>query len=451
MAMSPAYRGTARVEVAPPVDASTASARQNFMDTQSVVALSDAVIGPAAQRIRLPNAEELRDSVSARPVGDTHVLEIRAERPQPEQAAAWADSVTQSYVNFRRAEALNNITVSAELTRQRIEALNGQRAKLDVELAKKPSNEAQLQGQRDRLSRQISVLQEQLPFISKEGIVARSPATVIKAATAGRKPVRPDTMRYLAGAGLLGVVLGTARHLIGTRRARRSVAGPTSDAASGSTIGATVPVDTAEVTSVLQKVGSDALKGLEASNLQARQMLDSVGKLRHELSELAQKSPESLVADVKAEVKGAVGQIQSGAVQIESKVDYLTEQVGEIVETAPRMVEAIRHAAVKLAEKAIFDREQAGELKTTLEAQLGGAMERRMDASASELRARLDEQLEGHSVRLQAALEPFRQSADGLVQRVELLDEGLKQHFRSNDDELKQRIGSFTAQLAEAL
>lgn len=166
-------------------------------------------------------------SISAR--GETEVVAVTAESPEPAEAARVANTYAQTYIDIRRQQLVDDLLGAAGQVQARLdgidaqlEALNGELAALDgVIAAGGPEEQLELlRAQRALLAEEVA--NRRLPLLSQRtaysqqldelqlasSITQGGGARVVTAAEVPESPVRPTTSRNLVLGAVVGLLLG---------------------------------------------------------------------------------------------------------------------------------------------------------------------------------------------------------------------------------------------------
>ncbi len=179
------------------------NAPERFVATQVDVARSRAVLEQAAGRVGFNSAEALAEAVSISPGSTTDTLSVAGRAARPDLAAAYADAVAESYVENRRAAAVQGIDDAVEAIAARLQELEAQAAAAST----------------SPLARQAAEAEYQRLFGLRENLVVRAElqqglAEIIAQAVPPTAPVSPRPVRTVAVALVLGTLLGAGAGLL---------------------------------------------------------------------------------------------------------------------------------------------------------------------------------------------------------------------------------------------
>ena len=153
----------------------------------------------------------------ARQVGQTDVIDIGAANTDPQQAADIANAYAESYIQYRRDQAVDNLLAAgeqlsrkvADLQKQIDEATSAAAAALASANANRPAN-SQLTAvptpERDALVNQQALFKQRLDQLQVDAALKDGGAQMVAPAVAPTTPVRPRPLRNAAlglGAGLV--------------------------------------------------------------------------------------------------------------------------------------------------------------------------------------------------------------------------------------------------------
>ncbi|MBW3614733.1 MAG: polysaccharide biosynthesis tyrosine autokinase [Actinobacteria bacterium] len=158
--------------------------------------------------------------VTASAVGQTDVMEVRAESTDPERAALVANTYVTSYIEFRRNQAVDDLLAAADQIRQKIAQLQAQ---IDGAVPVATSAAPQVRGARatttttdsSDLERQKASLQDQqdlfrqkLDQLQVDAALKSGGAQLVTPAVAPTTPIRPTPRRNAVVALAVGLMLG---------------------------------------------------------------------------------------------------------------------------------------------------------------------------------------------------------------------------------------------------
>jgi capsular exopolysaccharide synthesis family protein len=217
---TPVYQGHARVLLQPSKTvfevASGQSASAVRVQTEMQILRSAPVRDLVRKRLGVA------PPVSVSQVAGTEVIDVGAESIKPSLAADVANAYAESYIDFRRDQAVNSLLAAGEQLRVRI-------ADLQQQIDEKNANAAQATAEaranpaaggpttdpaRDVLVSQQGLLKQRLDQLQIDAALKDGGALVVAPATTPIQPVRPRPLHNLLLAFGLAVVLGLAAALV---------------------------------------------------------------------------------------------------------------------------------------------------------------------------------------------------------------------------------------------
>ena len=141
---TPTYRATATVLLRPNDPTEQLNPNSNaqpvgadadrFVTGQRSIARSTPVAQEAAKALRGVSAKQIQDGVSVTQGGQSNVLAISAEDPQPGRARGMANAVAKGYIENRRQAAVAGLERAAKDIQDKLGPLQAQIGQLDVRL-----------------------------------------------------------------------------------------------------------------------------------------------------------------------------------------------------------------------------------------------------------------------------------------------------------------------------
>ena len=165
--------------------------REPAVDTEIRVLESQAV--RRAVRERLGTGA----SVHVRPAARTDIIEVRAEERHPVLAAAVANAYAESYIEFRRKQAVDDLFAATEQIERKL-------ADLQRRTETAPTGEA------EQLRRVQSLFREELDKLQVTAELRTGGAQILTQATPPRQPFEPRPLRNAVVSLVIGLVLGIA-------------------------------------------------------------------------------------------------------------------------------------------------------------------------------------------------------------------------------------------------
>ncbi|MBW3650201.1 MAG: polysaccharide biosynthesis tyrosine autokinase [Actinobacteria bacterium] len=158
---------------------------------------------------RLGSAPE----VSATAIPDADGIEVVARSHDPEWAVRVADAYANSYIEFRRAQAVASLLGPGEEIRERIAELQAELDELDTRIEASRSAEVTpgdggLVARRDSLVEQQALFKRKLDELQVDASVKGSETLLLASASAPTSPVSPRPLRDGVLAAVVGLLLG---------------------------------------------------------------------------------------------------------------------------------------------------------------------------------------------------------------------------------------------------
>lgn len=166
-------------------------------------------------RERIGNAPK----VAASAVGQTDVLEVRAQSTDPEKAALIANTYATSYIEFRRTQAVDDLLAAAEQIQSKIIDLQGQidgaapvpastTATTARGAAPTTTVAADVATRRASLQQQQALFRQKLDELQVDAALKSGGAQLVTPAAAPTSPIRPTPLRNAIVALAVGLMLG---------------------------------------------------------------------------------------------------------------------------------------------------------------------------------------------------------------------------------------------------
>jgi len=151
--------------------------------------------------------------VSASQVGQTSVLQVKAESTVSAQAAAVANAYANAYIELRRARAVDELLAASQQIQGKIGDLQKQIDDLDnqVSSAAGPQQAAVRQTiapQKDALVEQQALFKQKIDQLQVDAALKNGGAELVTPASASSAPVRPTPRRTGILALVVGLMLG---------------------------------------------------------------------------------------------------------------------------------------------------------------------------------------------------------------------------------------------------
>ncbi|HAP75687.1 MAG TPA: hypothetical protein DCR14_06345, partial [Acidimicrobiaceae bacterium] len=155
--------------------------------------------------------------VAASVVGATDVVVLRVEAADPTTARHLADAYAAAYIEVSASTALRDLATARAEVQANADAIAERLASVTDELATLPADDAarpalvELQAS---LSAQQGKLVGRLAELDIDLALQDGGAAVIRSASAAGTPVRPEPLRAIALAGVLGLLIGAGAALV---------------------------------------------------------------------------------------------------------------------------------------------------------------------------------------------------------------------------------------------
>lgn len=217
---TPIYRAGARVLLTPggSLFDNTGQRSVTFTDVQTEIQVigSQPVLDLAREKLGSGTPR-----VQVVPVGQTSVLEIRAQSTSPETAATVANTYAESYIEYTRKQGVSAILSAAEEIQRKADEVQGQVDNLSNQLAALPSctgnnpppecsRRLQLQEDRDAALGQLTPLKQRLNELDVDAAFNTGGPRLITPAAVPTTPFKPTPKRNaILGMGV-GLLFGTA-------------------------------------------------------------------------------------------------------------------------------------------------------------------------------------------------------------------------------------------------
>jgi polysaccharide biosynthesis transport protein len=162
--------------------------------------------------------------VSAAQVGDTAVIEVRANSTDPSQAAAIANAYANSYVEYRRKQSVDNLLAIGQELQPRIDSLQKQVDQLNSQInsapacsspsqmpsacAQRDNIQSNVTPRRDALVNQQQLYKQRLDQLQVNADLSTGNAELATPADVPTSPVSPKPLRSVVTAIGVGLILG---------------------------------------------------------------------------------------------------------------------------------------------------------------------------------------------------------------------------------------------------
>jgi polysaccharide biosynthesis transport protein len=215
---TPVYQGRARVLLQGSESLFETGQGQRFdptfVQTEVQVMQSEPVRARVQERLgRAPK-------VSAIPIGQTAVVEVRAESTDPVDAANVTNAYVEAYIDYRREQAIDNLVKAGQELQRKIDAtqreIDDLTNRINAAPACTPANPGgcserdSLLRIRDGLTTQQAPFRQKLDQLQVDASLKNGGAQVVTPAPVPSEPIRPRPVRNgLLGLGT-GLILGTS-------------------------------------------------------------------------------------------------------------------------------------------------------------------------------------------------------------------------------------------------
>ncbi|MDQ3979877.1 MAG: polysaccharide biosynthesis tyrosine autokinase [Actinomycetota bacterium] len=193
---SPVYEGRARLLLQPRTSESLFDPNSGQRaDPSRSLQTEIEVLKSRPVREQVRNQLGVSPQVSARPVGQTDVIEVVAHHGVPKTAADVANASARLYINFRRQQTIEDLLAASEQIQRKMTALQ---AEIDAASG----------AQRDALIQQHGLFKQKLDQLQVDTELKRGGAQLVAESLIPTDPVAPRPARYAAFALVLGGALG---------------------------------------------------------------------------------------------------------------------------------------------------------------------------------------------------------------------------------------------------
>ena len=210
---TPVYRASAEVLVQPRGSESvfnpdsSPNSPAGTVETEIRVVRSDPVRNAVTARLgHAPKVEAIR-------VGETEVMRISAVNRKAGRAAEVANAYAESYVAFRKSQAVGDLETASDQIRAKIEALDTEIDALDRRMTGASASDrdalrASLGPRYTNLLTERSLLAQKLDSLEVDAALKTGGAQLVAAADVPRSPASPKPVRNALVALLVGLILG---------------------------------------------------------------------------------------------------------------------------------------------------------------------------------------------------------------------------------------------------
>ncbi len=190
-----------------------------FSDTQGrssfgAIETEIEVLGSDPVRDRVRDRLGTVPEISARRLGETEVMQVAARSIDADRAATIANAYAQSYVEFRKAEAVGDLQAASRGIEDKIDQLQREIDALESQITRASSGdqstESALEPRYTNLLTQQGLLAQKLDELQVDAALKSGGARIVRSAIPPESPAAPKPVRNALAALALGLVLGTS-------------------------------------------------------------------------------------------------------------------------------------------------------------------------------------------------------------------------------------------------
>jgi len=205
----PVYQGTAQILLQPrstesPFDEQTGqrSDPARAVETEIQVMKSEPVRAEVERQLgAVPK-------VSATPVGQTDIIEVKAENTDPQQAAAIANAYANAYIGFRRKQAVDDVLAASTEIQRKVTDLQRQTDAIRVPSPTAQNPNPASPPEREALIEQQVLFKQRLSQLQVDAALKTGGAQLVTSASAPSSPIKPTPVRSGAVALAVGLIFG---------------------------------------------------------------------------------------------------------------------------------------------------------------------------------------------------------------------------------------------------
>ena len=145
--------------------------------------------------------------ISVSPVGQTDVIEVKAQSTDPRRAAVVANAYARSYIDFRRKQAVNDLFAAGREVQVQVDKLQKQIDALAVADSKGVVNAANA-ARRDVILQQQALFKQKLDQLQVDAALKTGGAQLVTEASVPTSPIKPTPKRTGALALAVGLMFG---------------------------------------------------------------------------------------------------------------------------------------------------------------------------------------------------------------------------------------------------
>ncbi|MGI8683514.1 MAG: polysaccharide biosynthesis tyrosine autokinase [Acidimicrobiales bacterium] len=205
---TPVYQGTAELllqsrSTQSPFDPQSGQRNDPIRAVQTEIQVLKSQPVRDAVRKKIGDAPEVKVS----PVGQTDVIEVKAQSTVPKRAAEVANTYAEAYIDFRRTQAVDDLFAAAEQIQAKVSDLQGQIDELAASTTPPVRGavaDPSLASRRDALLQQQALFKQKLDQLQVDAALKTGGADVVTPASTPSTPIKPTPER----SGLLALVVG---------------------------------------------------------------------------------------------------------------------------------------------------------------------------------------------------------------------------------------------------
>ncbi|MGH2693410.1 MAG: YveK family protein, partial [Actinomycetota bacterium] len=208
---TPIYESEAKVLVKPVTSASVPGAvpQPPNLETERELVASAAVAEIVGEGLDVAeDPEALLDDLEVEVATNTEILLIRYGHPDPLEAQGRTQAFADSYLEFRRAEALEELLAASDAVQKQISSVNRELVEVmeEISATNVPSERAQLEARQATLTSRIAVLEQKLTELTP--VESLRVGQVVQPADLPSSPASPNYLLNAALALFVGLALG---------------------------------------------------------------------------------------------------------------------------------------------------------------------------------------------------------------------------------------------------
>lgn len=206
---TPVYQGTAQILLQPrstesPFDEQTGQRS----DPERAVQTEIEVLKSEPVRAEVNRKLGAAPMVSAAPVGETDVIEVKAQNTDPKQAAEIANAYANSYIGFRRKQAVDDVLAASTEIQRKVTDLQGQIDAIRVPAPSVQNPNPTPPPERQALIEQQVLFKQRLSQLQVDAALKTGGAQLVTSASAPTSPIKPTPIRSGVVALAVGLIFG---------------------------------------------------------------------------------------------------------------------------------------------------------------------------------------------------------------------------------------------------